>query len=137
MVITEEVEARLPTTHSDQPRISPLINDNYCVTKRGLLKRAGGTETFTSVNIDTNVQTLNVYCHVVNHVPCVTGLPQKKGVTPIVKPIKSVKGVSSVDQLSFVHPVINVHKICMKGQTAPVLNPQARLHPPSGTDGLQ
>ena len=70
------------------------------------------------MNSFVNRQTLNVHCFAVKHVPFVTGQPQKKDIKPIVKAIKYVKGVSYVDQLSSVQPVINAHttlllKICL------------------------
>ena len=58
---------------------------------------------------------------VLDHVHFVVGHPQKKGLSPIVKPIMSVNSVSCVDQLSFVLamtkvPVVaqnNWFKICL------------------------
>ena len=73
------------------------------------MRRPGRRETFTDNCV--NAQTLNVYCHAVNHVPVVAGQPQKKGLRPIVKVIKSVKAVSCGHQLSSVQPVINVHTV--------------------------
>ena len=52
---------------------------------------------------------LPVYCHVASHVPFAGGSPQKKGVIPEHQmSIKSVKGVSCVNQLSSVQNVTNV-----------------------------
>ena len=59
-------------------------------------------------NVETRTQ-LPVYYPVVTHVPFAGGLPQKKGVIPEHQmPIKSVKGVSCVNQLSSVQSVTNV-----------------------------
>ena len=47
--------------------------------------------------------------HVASHVPFAGGSPQKKGVSPEHQiSIKSVKGVSCVNQLSSVHNVTNI-----------------------------
>ena len=52
---------------------------------------------------------LTVSYHVASHVPFAGGSPQKKGVIPEHQiSIKSVKGVSCVNQLSSVHNVTNV-----------------------------
>ena len=84
------------------------------------MRKAGRTETLVdSFENVQNVQILN--CHAVNHVPFVTGQPQKKGLRPIIKVVKSVKGVSCVDQLSF-QLVTNVHAVA---QNLPV---GVRLH---------
>ena len=48
-----------------------------------------------------------------NHVPFVCGQSQKKGIGPIVKAMKSVKGVSSVDQLPSVQLVINFYTVAL------------------------
>ena len=48
--------------------------------------------------------------------PFVTGKPQKKGITPIVKQVKYVKGLSCVKRVSSVQSVNNapnVAKICL------------------------
>ena len=52
-----------PTIHSDQPRDTVLINDNYCVPQWACVKSAKRTETFVD-----NCQTLNVNSFAVNHV---------------------------------------------------------------------
>ena len=58
--------------------------------------------------VQTKTQ-LPVYCHVASHVPFAGGSPQKKGVIPEHQmSIKSVKGVSCVNQLSSVQNVTNV-----------------------------
>ena len=55
---------------------------------------------------------LPVYYHVANHVPFAGGLPQKKGVNlDHQMSIKSVKGVSCVDQLSSVQNVKMSHML--------------------------
>ena len=54
------------------------------------------------------MQTVNVSCHDVNHVPFVNGQLQKNGVRLTLKAIKSVKGVSCIDQVSSVQPVTDV-----------------------------
>ena len=52
---------------------------------------------------------LPVFYHAVSHVPFAGGSPQKRGVIPELQmPIKSVKGVSCVNQLSSVENVTNV-----------------------------
>ena len=66
-----EVGAKPPTIHSDQPRVTVLINDNYCVPQLGCVEMAKRTETFVD-----NCQTLN--CFAINHVHFVAGQPQKK-----------------------------------------------------------
>ena len=59
-------------------------------------------------NVETRTQ-LPVFYHVASHVPFAGGLPQKKGVIPEHQmPIKSVKGVSCVNQLSSAQNVTNV-----------------------------
>ena len=59
-------------------------------------------------NLQTRTQ-LPVYCHVASHVPFAGGSPQKKGVIPKHQmSIKSVKGVSCVNQSSSVQNVTNV-----------------------------
>ena len=66
---------------------------------------------------------LPVFYHVANHVPFAGGSPQKKGVNPDHQvPIKSVKGVSCVGQLSSVKCVKNVQTV------VPNLPVGARLH---------
>ena len=92
-----------------------------------------------------NDQNLNVNCHSVIHVPLVSGLPQKKGLGHVMKSIKSVKGVSCVDQLPPVcHkcPHCCCKSICRvqtpvlgnigrpRGQSQGHRNPQGRLHHP-------
>ena len=79
------------------------------LTESGVVQRARRTETFVPhartlpcvnrvvENIVQNVQTLNVNYHAVDHVPFVTRQLQKEGLIPIVKAIKSVKGVRCVD----------------------------------------
>ena len=76
----------------------------------------------------------------------VVGHPQKKRLSPIVNQVKSVKGVSCVDQLSFVQNVTNVPVVSQnfhvgsrlhqfegnmgrpRGQPQDHKNPQRRLH---------
>ena len=75
MVTTDEVEAKLLTTPSEQIRGKVFINDNYCAPKKGFVEMAGRIETFVD-----NCQTLNVNYLCVNHVPSVAmQQPQKKG----------------------------------------------------------
>ena len=50
------VEARPPITHSDRPRVTLLINDNYCVPQWGFVDWAGKT------NILPSCQTLKMDC---------------------------------------------------------------------------
>ena len=57
----------------------------------GLVKRAEAL-----VKSFVNCHTLNVNCNAVNHITFVTGQPQRRGLRPIVKAIRSVKGVSCV-----------------------------------------
>ena len=83
-------------------------------------------------------QTFNVNYHVPFFVH-----PQKKGLSPVVKSVKCVKGDSCVDQLSFVQNVTNVVtklllRICTNfvkhmrplGPPQGYMNLQRRLHPP-------
>ena len=58
-----------------------------------------GKDYYVTRNLKTRTH-LPVFCHVANHVPFAGGSPQKKGVNPDHQmSIKSVKGVSFVDQL--------------------------------------
>ena len=100
-------------------------NDNYCVQSvTGSLVQSSVTGhikasvssvvrgQFTSTGKDCFSKTrpqLPVSYHVASHVPFAGGSPQKKGVSPErQRSIKSVKGVSCVNQLSSVHNVTNV-----------------------------
>ena len=103
------VNSRSPTTHSNRPRVTVLINDNYCVPQWGLMTMGKKTETFVG-----NFQTLNVNCFVADHVPFVVGQLQKKGLSPIiVKQRKKLKcgRCFCVDQLSSVQHVTSVHTV--------------------------
>ena len=62
---------------------------------------------YVTGNVETETH-LSVLSHVASRVPFAGGLPQKKGVIPEhQEPIKSVKSVSCVDQLSSVQIVTN------------------------------
>ena len=105
-----EVVARPPTIHSDQPRVTALIIDNYCVPQWCLVEIAKRTDTCGKFS-DFKCK---LFC----------SQPQKKRLSPmIVKQIKFVKGVSCADPSSSVRPVTNVHaimslllKICLDGR---------------------
>ena len=88
-----KVESRPPTIHSNRPRATVLINDNYCVPQWGSVEMAETIKTFVD-----NCQTLKGNCVAVNHVPFVAGQPQVPDLSPImVKQIKYVKDVSCLD----------------------------------------
>ena len=74
--------------------VHSVVKDSNCVPVTG--------------NLETRTH-LPVFYHVASHVPFAGGSPQKKGVNPDHQmSIKSVKGVSCVDQLSYVQNVTNV-----------------------------
>ena len=128
------VKARPPTTHSDQPRVKVLINDNYCVTQRGFVERPGRKETFVN-----NCQTLNA---TVNHVAT------KEMHKTHCKTSKLCERCFLCRSVVFCPTYHQCLHCCSKsacgGQTEPVLeslghpggqsqghkNPQGRLHPP-------
>ena len=104
-----EAKAEVSTFPHDQPRASSHINDNHCLDKLQVRLMAGSSpiQTFSKTHVNLNV---------VSHVLTATGLPQRKGLSPMLTdvnqrkcPLKHVKGVSSVTQLSCVQPVTNVH----------------------------
>ena len=77
MARTGQVRERLPTPHHNQPRLSVLTNDNYCITQGGVEKRTERRETIVpyarllsraSALSVQSVQTLNTNCHAVTHV---------------------------------------------------------------------
>ena len=78
---------------------------------------------------------LDVNWFALNYVPFVTKHPQKKGIRPIVKQIKYVKGVSCVDQLHLVRVVTSVHNVDKKsacrGQPERVLKNLGRPQGPA------
>ena len=136
--------ARPLLSHSNRPRVRKIINDNYCVhlvagkvspvcvpgqenyVVTGVRKISnsvtvtGNDSHLVTGNLETRTH-FPVYC--ANHVPIAGGSPQKKGVNPDHRvPIKSVKGVSCVDQLSSVQNVTNVPLV------VPNLPVGARLH---------
>ena len=156
---TDVTGARPPPFHSDWPRVRKVINDNYCahsvagkvspvcVTGQVNCAVSGVDRDLNSVTVtreDSHSMTGNlktrthlpVFCHVANLVPFADGSPQKKGVNPDYQvPIKSVKGVSCVDQLSSAKCVTNVptvgarlHRFWQKWAALGV-SPQRRLHP--------
>ena len=47
------VEAMPPITHSDWPRVTLLINENYCVPKWDNIEKAGKTESCQTLNVET------------------------------------------------------------------------------------
>ena len=102
--LTGVVLLRFP---SDLPKHRSSINDNSCAQfVTGKLTRVSvtGQKKFcVTGNVETRTQ-LPVFYHVASHVPFAGGSPQKKGVIPEHQMlIKSVKGVSCVNQLSSVH----------------------------------
>ena len=126
VVDTDQTGARPPFSPSNLPRHRSNINDNYCAQSvTGLVVPAcvtgqmnasvSSVVTNSSINVTgkdyfskTRTQ-LPVFYHVASHVPFAGGLPQKKGIIPEHRmSIKSVKGVSCVDQLSPVQNVTNV-----------------------------
>ena len=105
------------STHPDQPRASSHINDNYCVDKLqgGLL---AGSKVSTPRQTLNTCLNLNVNCHVAKVVHSVSGLSQRKDVSPGTTDcyqrnykLKHVKGASCVTQLSCVKPVTNVQNV--------------------------
>ena len=95
--------------------VQSVVKDSNCVP-------VTGQDCFVIGNVETRTK-LPVYYPVVTHVPFAGWLPQKKGVIPEHQmPIKSVKGVSCVNQLSSVQNVINVPLV------VPNLPVGARLH---------
>ena len=104
--LVREVEARSPSTNSDQPRVRVHINDNYCLTQRGLMNVAGKKDCL--LNVTGTRQTwdnLHVNLPVVNHVLVAGGQSQKKGISLDIgqhQAIKYVKDVSCLDHLIFV-----------------------------------
>ena len=122
-----KVEARSPTTNSDQPRGSFLINDNYRVTHKGLVNMAYVKKTVLNVTSkkQTFVDSLNVNLIVATLVLIARGQLQKKGISPDIvqqKSLKYVKDVSCLDHLSFVPNITNVPGV------APDLPVVSRLH---------
>ena len=100
-------EARNPTTHSDWQRVILFINDSYWVPKWDYIEMISRTESCQTfcLNVETlsktlenscqtskvetlnqtlkkSCQTLNVNCVIADPVHFVTGVPQKKGVSP-------------------------------------------------------
>ena len=130
--VTEDVVRDLtgakvpPLFHNVLPRHRSSINDNYCVQSvtgrlvpscvTGHIKASVSTVMrdqqlkVTGKDCFSKTRTqLSVSYHVVSHVPFAGGLPQKKGEIPEHQmSIKSVKGVSCVNQLSSVPNVTNV-----------------------------
>ena len=88
------------------------------------------------------VQNLYVSDHAVDYVSFVTGRLQKKGSRPIVRSLKSVKGVSCVDQLPSAQPITIIHTVAInllvgtrlhwktRGQSQGHKNLQERLQTP-------
>ena len=126
IVDTDLLGARPLLFHGDLPRLRSRLNDSYCaqsVTGISVPVSLTGPDK-ASVSSVVKEQKLNVTrkdCfsrtrtqlpvsyHVVSHVPFAGGWPQKKGVIPDhQRSIKSVKGVSCVNQLSSVPNVTNV-----------------------------
>ena len=93
----------LPTTPPNQPRVSHPINDSYCLVPVCTWQMTRSTDKRTL----ELCQTVNVNS-LADHVAFVIGHQQKSSASPSVKEIKSVKGVSCVDLLSSVQPVMNV-----------------------------
>ena len=91
--VTGQVNCVASGVVQDSNCVNVTGKDCYCVTR--------------NLKIRTLLPT--IYYHVASHVPSAGGLPQKKGVNPDHQSsIKSVKGVSCVDQLSSVQNVTNV-----------------------------
>ena len=138
--------ARPHHSHNVRPRVRKVINDNYCVhlvarkvSPVCVISKVNCFVTGAAKNLNCvpvtgkdrysvtgNSETrthLPVYYHVANLVPFPDGSPQKKGVNPHHQvPIKSVKGVFCVDQLSSVKCVTNAPTV------APNLPVGTRLH---------
>ena len=98
------------------PRASSLTNDNYCVDKLQERLLASSKEPARTSNIQTP-QTQVVNFSVVTPVHFAKGHSQRKDISPVIvncckqRKLKYVKGVSCVDQLSFVKPVTNVQTV--------------------------
>ena len=126
VVDTDLLGARPPLFHSDLPRLRSSLNDSYCAQSvTGIsvpVSLTGqGKASVSSVVKEQELKVTGKDCfsrtrtqlpvsyHVVSHVPFAGGSPQKKGASPEhQRSIKSVKGVSCVNQLSSVHNVTNV-----------------------------
>ena len=126
VVDTDLLGARPPLFHSDLPSLRNSLNDSYCVqfvtgisvpvclTGQGKTSVSNVVQELdlkvTGKDYFTKTRThLPVSYHVVSHVPFAEGPPQKKGVIPEhQRSIKSVKGVSCVNQLRSVQNVTNV-----------------------------
>ena len=81
--------------------VQSVVKDSNCIA-------VTRQDCFVTGNVETRTQ-LPVYYPVVTYVSFAGGSPQKKGVIPEHQlPIKSVKGVSCVNQLSSVQNVTNV-----------------------------
>ena len=98
VVIGESTRASQVTTLQDQPRVSRCINYyfNVPVCARHLTNRKKTLKSCQTLNVNS----------------LVAGQLQKRGLSPVIvqqaKPLKYVKDVSCVDQLSFVQ---NVRKV--------------------------
>ena len=106
---TREVEAGASTSHPDRPRANSRTNDSHCLDRYQGRMLAGSTPKQTFV--DTHAK-LNVVFPVLT----ATGLPQKKGISPVLAAVNQkecllnhVKGAFSVTHLSYVNPVTNAH----------------------------
>ena len=78
MDTTRKVGASLPTTPPDQPRVSHLTNDSYCVASVYITQPTRSKETLEQC------LTLNVNSLVADHVPFVVGHPQQKGLSHVI-----------------------------------------------------
>ena len=107
---TENLEAKFPITHCDQPRSSSRINDNYCVIKLQAWLLAGSSTPRQTIDTD-----LNVHFHVEKVAHSASRHSQKRDLSPGSAvcyykecKLKYVKSVYCVTQLSCVKPVTNV-----------------------------
>ena len=116
-VLSSEAGAKPPTSLSDLPAVSNIINDNYCLNRDTSQLLTRNFHTNETIN---NLLNLDVKPLVVKFVPSAPGLPQRKGISPGVPEcqlkkcqLKSVKGASCVTQLSCVNSVSNVPNVAL------------------------
>ena len=78
---SDEAGARRRTSPPARPRVSSHTNDSYCLNRFSSRLLTGSTLTGQTMN---NLQILNVNSPVVEFVPSAPGLPQRKGICPVI-----------------------------------------------------
>ena len=113
------------STSKEACSVTSVTGNKSCVNVTGEELYTRNQDCFITCKED-NLRTLTVNSSVANHVPFVSGLPQKKGVIPnychLYPEIKHVKGVFCVNQSSSVQNVTNAPPV------VPNLPVGARLH---------